>query len=140
MPQTYEREMLQSVTATEASLYCIVHSREDTGQILLTRLHEHLDQTEILPERQCGFRKDRIPIDMILSARHFQQKYQKQNMDLNMTFVDSFKVFDTVRRDGLWKILTMFGCSAWFIAMVQQFIEAYFHDSSPIESTLNCFL
>ena len=28
-------------------------------------------------------------IDMILSDRNFQQKYQKQNMDLNMTFVDS---------------------------------------------------
>ena len=24
-------------------------------------------------------------------------------MDLNMTFVDSFKAFDTVSRDGLWK-------------------------------------
>ena len=33
---------------------------------------------------------------MILSARNFQQKYQKQNMDLNMTFVDSVKAFDTV--------------------------------------------
>ena len=93
--------MLKSVTATEASLYCIVYCREDTGQILLTRLHEHLDQAEILPESQCGFKKDRRPKDLILSARHFQQKYQKQNKDLNMTFVDSFKVFETVSRDEL---------------------------------------
>ena len=54
--------MLKSVTAIEASLYCIVYFREDTGQILLTRLYEHLDQAEILPDSQCGFRKDRIPI------------------------------------------------------------------------------
>ena len=26
-------------------------------------------------------------------------------MDLNMTFVDSVKAFDTVSRDGLWKII-----------------------------------
>ena len=32
-------------------------------------------------------------------ARNFQQKYQKQNMDLNMTFVESVKAFDTVMRD-----------------------------------------
>ena len=42
--QSYEREMLKSVTAIAASLYCIVYCREDTGQILLTRLHEYLDQ------------------------------------------------------------------------------------------------
>ena len=55
---------------------------------------------------------------MILSARDFQQKYQKQNMDLNMTFVDSFKVFDTVSPDWAWEIITTFGCPVRFIAMV----------------------
>ena len=132
--------MLQYVTALEASLYCIVYSREDTGQIQLTCLHEHLDQTEILPERPCGFRKDRIPIDMILTARNFQQKYQKQNMDLQHDLCRQFQSFDPVSRDGLWKIITTFGCPARFIAIVRQFIDAYLHDSSPIESTLNCFL
>ena len=47
-------------------------------------------------------------------------------MDLNMTFVNSFKVFDTVSRDGLWKIITTFCCPARFIAMGRQFIEACF--------------
>ena len=70
--------MLKSVTAIETSLYCIVYCRKDTVQILLTRLHECLDQAEILPVSQCGLRKARRPIGMILSARHFQQKYQKQ--------------------------------------------------------------
>ena len=41
---------------------------------------------------------------MILSAKHFQQKYKKQNTDLNITCVDIFKAFDTVSRDGLWKL------------------------------------
>ena len=34
--------MLKFVTAIEASLYYIVYCRDDTGQILLTRLHEYL--------------------------------------------------------------------------------------------------
>ena len=50
---TYERDMLKSVTAIEASLYCSDYCQEDTGQILLTRLHEYLDQVEILPVSQC---------------------------------------------------------------------------------------
>ena len=114
--------MLKSVTAIETSLYCIVYCREDTGQILLTRLHEYLDQAEILPVSQCGLRKARRLIGMIPSARHFQQKYQKQNMDLNMTFVYSVKAFDTVSRDGRRKIITTFDCPARFVAIVRQFI------------------
>ena len=91
--------------------------------ILLNNLHEDLDQVEILPESQRGFRKDSKPIDMIFSARHFQEKYRKQNMDIFMTFVDIIKAFDTASRDGLWKIMAKYGCSARFIAMVQQFAD-----------------
>ena len=38
-----------------------------------------------------------------------------------MTFVDVTKAFDTVSREGLWKIMAQFGCPAKFIAMVRQF-------------------
>ena len=38
-----------------------------------------------------------------------------------MAFVDLTKAFDTVSREGLWKIMTKFGCPAKFIAMVRQF-------------------
>ena len=113
--------MLQPVTTADASPYCIVYCRNDTGQILLNRLYEHLDQAEILLESQFGFRKDRRTIDMIFSSGHFQEKYQKQTMDFYMTFVDITKAFDTVSRDGLRKIMETFGCPARFITMVRQF-------------------
>ena len=38
-----------------------------------------------------------------------------------MTFVDLTKAFNTVSREGLWKIMAKFGCPAKFIAMVRQF-------------------
>ena len=38
-----------------------------------------------------------------------------------MTFVDLTKAFDTVSREGLWKIMTKFDCLTKFIAMVRQF-------------------
>ena len=38
-----------------------------------------------------------------------------------MTFVDLTKAFDTVSRDGLWKIMAKFGCAPRYIAMVRQF-------------------
>ena len=79
------------------------------ARILLKRQNAHLDQAGLIPESQCGFRKDRGTIDMIFTARQLQEKCQEQNVDLNMTFVDLTKTFDTVSRDGLWKIMAKFG-------------------------------
>ena len=58
---------------------------------------------------------------MIFTAQQLQEKCQEQNVDLYMTFVDLTKAFDTVSREGLWKIMAKFGCFAEFIAMVRQF-------------------
>ena len=59
--------------------------------------------------------------DMIFTARQLQETCQEQNMDLYMTFVDLTKAFDTVSREGLWKIMAKFGSPVKFIAMVRQF-------------------
>ena len=58
---------------------------------------------------------------MIFAARQLHEKCQEQNEDLYMTFIDLTKAFDTVSRDGLWKIMAKFGCPPRCIAMVRQF-------------------
>ena len=88
------------------------------ARVLLNRLNEHHEQSGLLPESQCGFKKDRGTIDMIFTARQLQEKCQEQNVDLYMTFDTAF---DTVSLEGLWKINAKFGCPAKFIAMVRQF-------------------
>ena len=77
----------------------------------------HLDQAGLIPESQCGFRKDRRTIDMIFIARQLQE----QNMYLYMTFVDQTKTFDTFSRDELRIIMTKLRYLPRFIAMVRQF-------------------
>ena len=42
------------------------------AKFLLNRLNVHLDQAGIIPESQCGFRKDRGTIDMTLQQGNFQ--------------------------------------------------------------------
>ena len=101
------------------SLLCI--AGQILAKILLNRLNVHFDQKGLLPESQCGFRKDRGTIDMIFTARQLQVRCQEQNVDIYMTFVDLTKAFDTVSRDGFWKITAKFGCPPRFIAMVRQF-------------------
>ena len=60
-------------------------------KILLNRLNAHLDQAGLIPESQCGFRKDRGTINTIFTARQFQEKCQEQNVDFYMTFADLSK-------------------------------------------------
>ena len=76
--------------------------------VLLNRLNEHIEQSGLLPESQCGFRKDRGTIDMIFTTRQLKDKCKEQNVDLYMTFVDLTKAFHTVSvRDfgKLWQSL-----------------------------------
>ena len=47
---------------------------------------------------------------MIFTSRQLQEKFQEQNVDLYMTFVNLTKAFNTVGRDGLWKIVAKFDC------------------------------
>ena len=97
------------MTTTEVSLSLSIAGKI-LAKILSNRLNAHLDQAGLIPESQCGLRKDRGTIDMIFTARQLQEKCQGQNVDLYMTFVNPTKAFDTVSRDGLWKIMAKFRC------------------------------
>ena len=57
---------------------------------------------------------------MVIAARQLQDKCQEQNVDLYSTFVDLTKAFDTVSRDGLWRIMAKYGCSTKFINIMRQ--------------------
>ena len=90
------------------------------ARVLLYRLNSHLEHG-LLPESQCGFRKGRGTVDMVFAARQLQEKCQEQNTDLDSTYVDLKKVFDTVSRYGLWRIMVKYGCREKFITIVRQF-------------------
>ena len=63
----------------------------------------------VLPEMQCGFRKERSTTDMIFTVRLLQEKCREQNKNLYIAFVDLAKAFDTVNREMLWTVLSKFG-------------------------------
>ena len=100
------------------SLLCI--AGKILARVLLNRLMLHLESGH-LPESQCGFRKNKGTIDMIFAARQLQEKCREQHSHLYSTYVDLTKAFDTVSRDGLWRIMAKFGCPPRFISLVRQF-------------------
>uniref|UniRef100_A0A0B7BSP9 Reverse transcriptase domain-containing protein n=2 Tax=Arion vulgaris TaxID=1028688 RepID=A0A0B7BSP9_9EUPU len=60
---------------------------------------------------------------MVFAARQLQEKCQEQHRDLYTAFIDLTKAFDTVSREGLWKIMAKYGCTEKFIRIVQQLHE-----------------
>ena len=87
------------------------------ARVLLNRLFPTIAQ-ENTPESQCGFRSNRVMTDMIFVLRQIQEKCREQNMGLYAAFVDLSIVFDTVSRDGLWKILAHLGCPLKFLTIL----------------------
>ena len=78
------------------------------ARILLNRLIPTIAQ-ENTPESQCGFRSNRGNVDMTFV--------------LYAGFADLTKAFDTVSRDGLWKILARLGCPLKFLTIPRQLHE-----------------
>ena len=90
------------------------------AKITLNRLSKHL-LDEIVPESQCGFRKNRGTVDIIFASRQVQEKCREQNKDLYILFVDLTKAFDTVSRPGLWNILPRLGIPPKMVKIIQSF-------------------
>ncbi|CAG5927188.1 unnamed protein product [Menidia menidia] len=95
------------------------------------RLTDYITE-EMLPESQCGFRKNRSTVDMVFTARQLQEKCREQHQDLYMAFLDLSKAFDTVHRNLLWGILLQFGCPIRFVSLLRQF-----HDNMAVRVTVS---
>ena len=88
------------------------------SRVLLDRINMYIAPV-VIPESQCGFRSGRGTMDMIFCLRQTQEKCIEQNMPLYAVFIDFTKAFDTVSRDGLWQVLTKFGCPAKFVNIIK---------------------
>jgi len=97
---------------------------------MLQRLLTHVVNI-IMPESQCGFRRNRSTIDMVFVARLLQEKCCEQHSSLYPAFIDLTKAFDTVNRTLLWGILSKFGCTPQFLAVLRKF-----HDGMPARVVL----
>ena len=85
---------------TIAGIFLLSIAGKILAKVILNRLNKHL-LDEVVPESQCGFRKNRGTVDMIFASKQIQEKCKEQNRDLYILFVDLTKAFDTVSRPGL---------------------------------------
>ena len=104
-------------------------------RIILDRLLRFI-ANNVLPETQCGFRSIRGTADIIFSARQLKEKSLEQNINLYPVFIDRTKAFDTVNRVGLWKVLSKFGCTDKFVAILRSLHDGM-HGRVRIDGSLS---
>ena len=59
---------------------------------------------------------------MLFAARQAQEQCREQNHDLYTVFVDLTKAFDSVSREGLWKLLLKAGCPLRVVTISHYYI------------------
>ena len=80
--------------------------------VMLNRMRDPIAEA-VLPESQCGFRRNRGTTDMIVAVRQLMEKAREQHRDLYIAFVDFTKAFESVNRNALslWVIMNKNGMS-----------------------------
>ena len=106
MPPTLD----ETITAIKQMFMCdnhrgislLTNAGKIFARVIVNRPTTRLEST--FPESQCGFRSGRGTTNMLFAARQVQEKCREQNLDLCMVFADVTKPFDSVSREGLWKL------------------------------------
>jgi hypothetical protein len=97
------------------SLLCI--ACKILAQVILTRVVNIVDKH--LDEAQAGFRKGRGCVDQIFCLRSIAEKTRDKCLQLWLCFIDLKAAYDTVNREGLWKILGEYGISKHLIELIE---------------------
>ena len=87
--------------------------------VLKNRLTEWAERTEMLPESQFGFRKNRRTTDCIFILNALIEQAKISKINLFIYFVDFRKAFDSVDHSSLWNRLISLGISQQMLQILQ---------------------
>lgn len=91
------------------------------AEILRTRLEKAVEDKNLIPKSQTGFRKGKSAIDNILN--HIVQKEKIKGNKVYAMLADLKAAFDNVDRNTLWKILREGGIKGGLIKKVEDMYE-----------------
>ena len=87
------------------------------GRVLISRIKKGVDN--ILRKEQAGFRENRSTTDQIFTLRNILEQVNEWNAILYTHFIDFEKAFDSVHRESLWNIMSMYGIPEELIILVK---------------------
>lgn len=100
------------------------------GKVFARLIQQRLQTVaeEVVPESQCGFRKERGCVDMIFAARQLIEKCYEHDESLFILFIDLRKAYDSVPRSALWRVLENYGVPPMMLSV----IKSFHHDMTAV--------
>src|SRR6218665_2638222 len=99
------KDRLECTNYRGISLTC--HGSKIFTSIILQRIKRRTE--EILSEAQAGINENRSTIDQTFTLREIAEKYEEYGKELYVCYTDFRKVFDSVWRTGLWRVMMNYG-------------------------------
>ena len=85
--------------------------------MLVNRIRPQIDNK--LRRNQCGFRESRSTVSQILALRRIIEGINDKNLRAIMTFIDFKKVFDTIHRGKMVKIVKAYGIPSIIVNAIE---------------------
>ena len=131
-PKEWKRAIIVPVYKKKDKLDCnnyrgislLCHSSKIMTTIIMERIKKRTE--EILSEEQAGFRTSRSTIDQIFTLRQLAEKYSDFSKDLFVCYVDFKKAFDSVWREGLWKVMRRLGYPEKIVRILESLYRGTF--------------
>ena len=87
------------------------------GRVLISRIKKGVDN--ISRKEQAGFRENRSTIEQIFTLRNILEQVNEWNATLYTHFIDFEKAFDSIHRESLWNIMSIYGIPEELICLIK---------------------
>jgi len=78
-------------------------------RVIATRIKAWAEEHKLLPEEQCGYRKNRGTLDLITVLQCTADAFKDASKELHVACVDLRKAFDSVNREAMYQVLGKLG-------------------------------
>ena len=132
IPNDWKRAVIVPIYKKKDKIECnnyrgislLSHSSKIFSRIILNRFRNRTE--EILSEEQAGFRPGRSTIDQIFTLRQLAEKYTEMNRGLYVGYIDFRKAFDSVWREGLWRVMRNLGFEEKIVGVLESIYQGTF--------------
>lgn len=92
-------------------------------KLIYSRLIDHIEDKQLLPDFQFGFRKGHSTIHQAMRIKQFIASNKRRKWSTGMVFLDVEKAFDSIWHDGLIYKLIKLKLPTFLIRMINAFIR-----------------
>ncbi|CAM9178516.1 unnamed protein product, partial [Sphacelaria rigidula] len=115
------KEIKDRVATPSVGISLVAHAAKALLKIVANRLGNFCEETDVFPEEQYGFRRQRSTTDMMFVVHRLQELGWASSVPLNTCFIDPQNACDSIDSTLLWEVLAGFEVPPRMITIIRMF-------------------